>query len=350
MVLESIESKVLFDQKYNRIMEKKYFVEIDVFKGISILLIILLHSQCEFPIDLRGAEELHYIRSSIRLLSPNALFFYASGFLFFYSLRQNMKVFLSKKATRLLIPMVAFGFVAYVEKRMGSNFVHTPTEEGFFDWLTGAFLGKRYWFLYSLFLMFLLNKLFGKYQWLLALSSVLVSIFFVTDDMDTIQKTIYYNLFFFVGSKIGAWSKYEKISSYVISERIPMVFSSLFLLVISVVLVDLYYDERSLTCIYLQHFLYPWIAFGCLWILSISIGKASLLIFFGKYSLQYYLNHLLIILVSFYGAAFIFKYVHSYWLADVFVLLFTIAISTFMLYIENLLARKNKVFKLVFGL
>ena len=331
-------------------MEKKYFVEIDVFKGISILLIILLHSQCEFPIDLRGAEDLHYVRSCIRFLSPNALFFFASGFLFCHSLKQDMKLFVKKKATRLLIPMLVFGFVAYLEKKLGSNFVHTPSDEGFLDWLGGVFLGKRYWFLYSLFWMFFLNKLFSKYQWVLALIFTFMSVLFVTGDIDTIQKTIYYNLFFFVGSKIGAWSNYDQISRYIKSARIPMVITSLLTLFISIVLVDRYYDEGSIICIYLLHYLFPWIAFCCLWILSILIGKASLLIFFGKYSLQFYLNHLLIILVSFYGAAYMYKYVHSYWLAEVFIILLTTAFSTVMLYIEKFLARKNKVFKLVFGL
>ena len=58
--------------------EKVYYPELDVIKGIAILLIILGHSLCEFPVNID--EQLQSVIPYVDGFSL-AIFFVASGFL-----------------------------------------------------------------------------------------------------------------------------------------------------------------------------------------------------------------------------------------------------------------------------
>lgn len=59
--------------------EKTYYQEIDIVKGIAILLVILGHSFCSHPLNL--AEKLPLLGEVVRSFQM-PLFFVASGFLF----------------------------------------------------------------------------------------------------------------------------------------------------------------------------------------------------------------------------------------------------------------------------
>lgn len=73
-------------------MKKAYYPELDVIKGIAILLIILGHSLCEFPVNI--GEQLSAVIPYVDGFSL-AIFFVASGFLF--STKDSWGVFLKKK-------------------------------------------------------------------------------------------------------------------------------------------------------------------------------------------------------------------------------------------------------------
>lgn len=186
-------------------MAKERVLELDVFKGISILLIILLHSMCRFPINLHDAEPLQWVNSLIAFTSPLALFFFASGFLFSKSADESNVEFIKKKAVRLLIPLFFFSILKVTLKYAASSIVRSPSESLVRDFL-GIFLGEQYWFLYSFFLIFIINKLFYNQRALIAIVILVLNLFgLLNTSLFTIDNMSYYNSFFVIGSYVGEW-------------------------------------------------------------------------------------------------------------------------------------------------
>ena len=142
-------------------MAKIIYKELDVYKGLSILFIIMLHSLCASPLNIREAESMQLMRSFISLVSPNALFFFASGFLFVKSSKKySFRDFAHNKFKRLLIPMAVFGVLSIIIKSLASSFVNNPIENVYAAFFS-IFIGKYYWFLYALFWMFIIHKCLG---------------------------------------------------------------------------------------------------------------------------------------------------------------------------------------------
>jgi fucose 4-O-acetylase-like acetyltransferase len=135
----------------------RYFKEIDVIKGIAIVLVLLGHSIIVFPVNLSEiiwCDYLHFLVSSVHM----ALFFTVSGFCY-----RCVKYgeFMLKKVKRLLIPYFVFAVASIICNVLLSSFINNSVslKEGIID----AFLyGSEYWFLYTLFLIFLTFPLIEK--------------------------------------------------------------------------------------------------------------------------------------------------------------------------------------------
>lgn len=132
--------------------EKAHYRQIDALKGIAIFLVILGHSIIRYPIDLlqdRACLFLFEWLSSVHM----ELFFAISGFCF--RCPGNYREYLGKKARRMLVPYLVFNLLDMVPRSLFRSLVNRPREIG------GSvremiFYGGEYWFLYTLFLIFLI--------------------------------------------------------------------------------------------------------------------------------------------------------------------------------------------------
>ena len=133
-----------------------YYREIDIIKGITILLVMLGHCFCTHPINLYEQLSL-FSRVVYSFQMP--LFFVASGFLF--STNDSFRTLIQKKALRLLIPYLTFGLLSISLRYIFSSF----TNGGTITWVTSLVKllnGEYYWFLYTLLLVMIMVQLLGR--------------------------------------------------------------------------------------------------------------------------------------------------------------------------------------------
>jgi len=281
-------------------MDKIYYKEIDIIKGIAILLVILGHSFCSFPFDLgkQCPKELIEIVRSFQM----PLFFMASGFLF--SWRGSFLDFAKNKVKRLLIPYLAFGIASLILRISFSSITHS----GRIDILTGLetiVTGGFYWFLYALLLIMLIMRFVNKPAgWaIIALFSIIVCLFTNIQEISifTLGRSAYYLFFFVCGIAIKA--SYPHILLWFEHPTRGGGICTILLLLYVLSLIYGKYDPTNLV----EKYLLPLSGSCFTWSLSIMCSKngfysryMDMFVHFGKYSLQYYLNHLLIMLPIYY--------------------------------------------------
>lgn len=132
--------------------EKVRYRQIDALKGIAIFLVILGHSIIRYPVDLhRDRVCLFLFRwlSSVHM----ELFFIISGFCFSYP--GSYREYLGKKARRMLVPYLVFNLLDMVPRSLFRSLVNRPRDMGE-SVRRMVFYGGEYWFLYTLFLIFLI--------------------------------------------------------------------------------------------------------------------------------------------------------------------------------------------------
>lgn len=177
--------------------QTNYFPEIDIVKGVAILLVILGHSFCSHPINL---GECFPVFGEVVRSFQMPLFFIVSGFLF--SAKYGLGDFLRKKTKRLVIPWLVFAALAIL-LRFAQSMVGFGKDMNVTTELWKLVQGQYYWFLYSLmWIMILCNMVKNKmFLAVLALSSVLLCLFTdiksVTDF--NIGRTVFYFAFFVLG-------------------------------------------------------------------------------------------------------------------------------------------------------
>ena len=321
-------------------MIKNYYPELDALKGIAILFIILSHSFCEFPIDIRSnLPVLNHLVGSFAL----CLFFICSGFLF----RDDMSwsVFFKKKGKRLLIPLLFFGYANVALRLIMAPFTRSQ--------MGGAILfypltGQLYWFLYSLFLIMVLDKALsslGRIKYIVAIALLLLHEFLLNDiSLFTINRTSYFYVFFVLGRVMHQY--YETIHSWAIRHKAVLLLVML-IYCAAFIAGHTIYEWNDMPVI-VGKFIIPLSACASLWILFVYLElqkKPYLRLFhyFGKYSLQYYCNHMLILLGSFYFGKLMFSYTSSYILSLLGIFCLTLLISYIMLNIEQRLPERMKI-------
>ena len=135
-------------------MGKEYFKEIDIIKGIAILLVIMGHSFCQYPIDLSSTTP-EALQNIIRF-AQMPVFFLASGFLF--NRFEPYNLFISKKSKRIILPFIVFSLVSIALRIVAAPFSHSgsvPVANLFLDFLCG----KVYWFLYALMIIMVICRI-----------------------------------------------------------------------------------------------------------------------------------------------------------------------------------------------
>ncbi|MBF1433550.1 MAG: acyltransferase [Prevotella nanceiensis] len=258
---------------------KEYYPEITLLKGIAILLVVMGHAlpSC---ID----QNLWYNSFACYIIgTPQmAMFFIASGFLFSESI--SWKDFLNKKVRRLLVPYVSYwAIVAFLHVILSSYTL--SGSYSFKDSIIFLFTGGIYWFLYVLLLIMIVVRLFQfKYGYLI-LSAICICISFVFLDLPMSANRFFnYTPFFIAGIYIRR--HYSDIKSFMSRYQMPFMigFCLLFVVTYFVIPETLFLGKMFGTLMF---------AFICLYI-NVKNKCGRILSYFGKYSLQYYINHLLI--------------------------------------------------------
>ncbi len=172
-------------------MNKVYYKELDILKGVGIFLVVLGH--LSLPTEM----------AKIIFNFHMPLFFFASGFVF--KSKGNLE-FIKDKLKRTLMPFYIFSTITFLLYYI-PNF--TNANLTLMDFLIGTFLGisnDHYlswnvvlWFLPSLFfinvLFNFLYVLFKYYSYIIGFTCFLISLFLLKDKSDTF-------LFFHIGSAL----------------------------------------------------------------------------------------------------------------------------------------------------
>ncbi len=311
--------------------EMKRYIEIDVIKGLTILLVVLGHCQCQYPIN--NEEVLSSMFIYAYKCFPMPLFIMVSGFL--YKEKGSWKLFFKEKISRLIVPYAFFSLLFLIKRNLTSSITgHQPIAFG--DFLYSLLIGENYWFLWTLFFMLCVYKLARKYTFsMIAILFAVLFYFFEASLPFSIGRLFQLSCFFVVGVLIR--KKYAEFKRFSCNLLGLLFFIALFW-------ASLLMNEYFL----FYHFISPLLGAISMWILSVMISPISsvtkVLSHFGKYSLQYYLNHLLIITLAFYFV----KYAHlDYKYINLCVpFIFAVLGSFLLLKIENC----NKYLKYLAGL
>lgn len=281
-------------------MDKQYYPSIDIIKGVAILLVILGHSFCTFPFDLNS--QFPYLGDIVRSFQMQ-LFFLVSGFLF--STNSDFVTFIRNKTNRLIIPLLTFGVISISLKYAFSRFTHGG-EINILNGLYDIIQGHYYWFLYSLMWIMLFVFVIKKSFLLLAACTLSILCCILTDIKDvqffTIGRTIYYLPFFSLGLFFHQFSSAMKKYFKNVKNYILLLAVTVFIYAISVKMED----ASKLIVLYIMPLTGSILTCGIVLLLSkyTSLSMNGLK-HFGRYSLQYYLNHLLIMLPIYYVAGMI---------------------------------------------
>ncbi|WP_026489371.1 acyltransferase family protein [Butyrivibrio sp. XBB1001] len=175
--------------------------QIDTLRGIAIGLVILDHSIIYFPINLHQnnvCEYLFVLISSVHM----PLFFCIAGFC--YSFKGDYREYIVKKIKRIGIPYVAFNVFDIFPRAIFINLVNRP--RGIRTSLMKiVFEGGEYWFLYTLFLIFLIYPVIDKISVHFVITFILLSVFVALHlilpkiDCFTMSRVIYYLFYFELG-------------------------------------------------------------------------------------------------------------------------------------------------------
>lgn len=279
---------------------RTYFKEIDIIKGITILLVILGHSFCTFPLNLY--DEFPVFGTIVRSFQM-PLFFVASGFLF--STRGGWASLIKKKSVRLLVPYLVFGILSILLRFVFGAIIRGGTT-GLPILLLKLLNGEFYWFLYTLLLVMFIVQLINSYKllYITALTCIILCIF--TDirllNVMTLGKIIYYLPFFIFGMVIK--KRYSQIMM-IFEQYRQILCITLTLLYAIAIYIDLKFciNVFSLYIIPVTGILMVW-GFSKI-MTNYSHRFVDFFAHFGKYSLQYYLNHMLILLPFYYMVSYI---------------------------------------------
>lgn len=273
--------------------KKKYYIELDTLKGLSIFCVLLCHAIILYPVNLQEDvvwREVFKIFGSV----PMPLFFLVSGYCFSY--KGSYKAFIVPKIYRILMPYVIFGLLDMIPRQLLSSLVNRPSSV--WESLKSMLLdGGQYWFLYTLFLMFLIYPLFYVWQKDSVTRKVILAVVFLalslikTDIlMFRFDSILFYMVFFHVGSLLKGF----KIEVF----QIDKLNSKVRLMAIVVLAV-----AWSLLSIYAPYTTVTRMIFAILGVLTFYLltkYKITNTIFarLGKYSLQLYLLNGFLLVVS----------------------------------------------------
>jgi len=200
--------------------EKKRYLEIDIYRGCAILLIMFGHSFCEYPVDIRGKfESLNMFIGCFNM----SMFFWISGMLF--SVKDNWREFFEKKLKRLMLPWAIFTLFAILLRTVAGSFTHSQTGSFLHEIILAITSAKYYWFLYALFLMMMVTRAIKNKYALAIVGGVFLSlsVIGIEPQWNTlfITRLMYYYPWFIMGFLLK--DSYKDVSEFV-ENRIRIAF------------------------------------------------------------------------------------------------------------------------------
>lgn len=182
-------------------MNKRYR-EIDIMRGIAIILVLLGHAIIIYPINIKDSFKwCNYLYNLIYSFHM-PLFFMISGFCFKY-IKGEYISYLKRKIYRLLVPYICFSFIDLISRFVFNNLVNRSKNivESLLDILL---YGGELWFLYVLFLIFLIFPICNqvvkkKVCWgCIMLILIIINYFNITSVL-LLNQVSYYSVFFIIG-------------------------------------------------------------------------------------------------------------------------------------------------------
>lgn len=178
--------------------------EIDILKGIAITYVLLGHAIILYPINL---HDIYWCHSLFKFVSfaHMPLFFLVSGFCCKSIIKTDYKEFLAKKVRRLIIPYIVFNFIDIFPRALLPQLINRPMELS--DSIKRIiFYGGEFWFLYTLFAIFVIFPLIQKIiksnkQWQIILGIIFLLLQFINIKVKIfrLDSIFHYILFFYIG-------------------------------------------------------------------------------------------------------------------------------------------------------
>lgn len=275
--------------------------ELDLMRGIAIILMITGHSILVYPIDFTSitwCQNLHNWIYSFHM----EMFFLVSGAVFHCTKYQT---YIANKADRLLVPMVFVGLFSMMFHSFGGDLVNKHATV--FDSLKGMVTGKTYWFLYTLFIIAAIYPFWDiigkKNKWyipfLLVLIVVLNSVI-LYPRIFRINSVMYYLPYFMMGHLLSSGLKSGKYKLQTVNLLLfcigcVIIYLLLWLMLGGGLLVR--YIKASVMIVafyYLLQMFLAWYKKGS----RLSIAINDLLCTASRYSLQLYLFNGFVLVVA----------------------------------------------------
>lgn len=267
---------------------KERYKELDLMKGIAIILVFLYHSlqlgRSNF-INLNNLTEIIFINAYYFMMP---LFFIISGFLSNSKKECNLKKYYIGKLKRLFIPYLFINFIDFIPRTLFPNLVNSK----FGGIKEVLFYGTKItWFVYTLFIIFMIFPLIEKFiikkdkYYIFGIFILFINYLGFTAKIElfAINTVVYYFIYFYLGYIIRPFYK-EKIHDGVFT-------SNKFFVILSVIFLGFFY--KFLLVNFFTKILF--VLMSILFYLNITkrIKENSeiykLLKFFGVNSLTFYL-------------------------------------------------------------
>jgi fucose 4-O-acetylase-like acetyltransferase len=316
------------------------FADINVLKGIGILLVIFGHIH-----ESTGPVLWQQVRGIIYTFHM-PLFFIVSGFLYSYGVRAKplpYKDYVKKIAPKFLIPFAAFSLIIMsykliLQKYTGVVLKDAVTRESITWQLLNPQSGFAVllWFLYALFLIQLAYPIILK---ILKNPYLILAVFLGLNYLNwpqhfMINQFMRYMPFFVLGS-----IAYEARLHLSIGRRISLVFAAL----CAILFFPIY---LFLSDMFLTYFILGSLGTYCVWIVSWHLSRHDILnlAYVGNISIDIYLWHTTVIGIAILLLAF--AGIHGFWLGTFIVFIVTVGIN---LLIAALLAKMPRTTYLLYG-
>lgn len=283
-------------------MEKKErVINIDILKGLGILLVMYYHSAPHFPKDLTTDTLVSTISFIINSFFMQ-LFFFCSGFLMIITDRKELnKEYFTRRFVRLMIPYYIFALLSVVLRVLLGTI--TRSDINFLEGILNIILySKYYWFLFVLFVITVLFKIIRYYTdkvYVWIVFGLFMSLFAYIKPIEYfhIDRICFFTFYFVFGALFAVFrDKFISLKKY-----------SKLIIITCLYFISLYLMFRQNKDSGVIYFIIKNVVsvFAILSLYSISfhISNKNVLTFlqyFSRFSLQYYLLHLLVGLPVYY--------------------------------------------------